>query len=86
MAKNNLFATEGLEAAIEAVGPDSLGPLEVLSTGEKELMRELLYALRTIRYGSIVLTLHEGRIVELHKTERIRRNGSKGDSAQANRE
>ena len=86
MAKNNMFATEGLDPAIETIGSDSLGPLGVLSTGERELVRELLYALRTIRYGSIVLTLHEGRIVELHKTERIRRNGSKGDSAQANRE
>jgi hypothetical protein len=58
----------------------------MLSAGERELMRELLCALRTIRYGSIVLTLHDGRIVELHKTERIRRNGAKDDSAQANRE
>ncbi len=86
MARNNIVTTEGLDAAIEAVSSDSLGSLEVLSAGERELMRELLYALRTIRYGSIVLTLHEGRIVELHKTERIRRNSTKGDSAQANRE
>ena len=51
MAKNNMFATEGLDAAIEATGSDSLGSLEGLSIGEKELMRELFYALRTIRYG-----------------------------------
>ena len=30
-------------------------------------------ALRTIRYGSITLTVHDGRLVEIHKTERMRR-------------
>jgi hypothetical protein len=45
------------------------------STGEGELLRELTEALRTIRYGSIILTLHDGRVVEIQKTERIRRNG-----------
>jgi hypothetical protein len=45
-----------------------------LSTSELELLRELALALRGIRYGSVVLTVHDGRIVELNKTERIRKN------------
>ncbi|HTW22524.1 MAG TPA: YezD family protein [Candidatus Baltobacteraceae bacterium] len=45
-----------------------------LSASERELLREVALALRGIRYGSVVLTVHDGRIVELNKTERIRRS------------
>lgn len=45
-----------------------------LSASERELLREVALALRSIRYGSVVLTVHDGRIVELNKTERIRKN------------
>src|SRR5579862_8609895 len=45
-----------------------------LLPNEKELLREFIHGLRTIRYGSIVLTVHEGRLVEINKTVRIRRN------------
>jgi hypothetical protein len=45
-----------------------------LSLNERELLNEVLRALRGLRYGSIVLTVHEGRLVEIQKTERIRRN------------
>jgi hypothetical protein len=44
---------------------------------EQELLNEIIRALRSIRYGSIVLTVHEGRLVELQKTERIRSAGMK---------
>jgi len=48
-------------------------PLEdALQAGEQELVRELIRGLRTIRYGSIVLTVHEGRLVEINKSVRIR--------------
>ena len=50
--------------------------LQDLSTSERELLREVALALRSIRYGSVVLTVHDGRIVELNKTERIRRNST----------
>jgi hypothetical protein len=49
---------------------------EDLTAGEAELLHEVTLALRTIRYGSVVLTVHDGRIVELNKTERIRKNGT----------
>jgi hypothetical protein len=44
-----------------------------LRESEKELLRELVYALRTIRYGSIALTVHEGQLVEINKSIRIRK-------------
>jgi hypothetical protein len=47
-----------------------------LSASERELLREVALALRSIRYGSVVLTVHDGRIVELNKTERIRQNST----------
>lgn len=43
------------------------------STSERELLREVALALRSIRYGSVTLTVHDGRIVELNKTERVRK-------------
>jgi hypothetical protein len=47
-----------------------------LSASERELLREVALALRSIRYGSVVLTVHDGRIVELNKTERIRKTST----------
>jgi hypothetical protein len=48
--------------------------LEVLLDGERELVRELIRALREIRYGSIVLTVHDGQVVEINKSIRIRKS------------
>ena len=56
-----------------------LEQLRTLSPGEQALVIEILQALRTIRYGSVSLTFHEGRVVEINKTKRIRltpRNGA----------
>jgi len=46
------------------------------SASERELLREVAVALRSIRYGSVVLTVHDGRIVEMNKTERIRKSSA----------
>lgn len=62
-----MLATEKPGVSDEAKGFDA---------GERELLRELFHALRSIRYGSIVLTIHDGRIAEIQKMERIRRGGS----------
>jgi hypothetical protein len=43
-----------------------------LLANEDELLRQAFQALRAIRYGSIVLVKHEGRLVEVSKTVRIR--------------
>jgi hypothetical protein len=44
-----------------------------LSLAERELLQEVLRALRVIRYGSVVLTVHDGNVVEIQKIERIRK-------------
>ena len=46
----------------------------ILRPEEKELLRELIQDLRTIRYGSIVLVMHDGRLVEISKTVRTRKS------------
>ena len=48
--------------------------LEFFPDGERELFHKLIRALRTIRYGSIVLTVHDGQVVEINKSIRIRKN------------
>jgi hypothetical protein len=45
-----------------------------LTPSERELLKELALAVRTIRYGSVVLTIHDGRIIEMSRTERVRKN------------
>jgi hypothetical protein len=77
MPRNNMLTIERPEAAADANDSGVQGFPKALWVQEGELLRELIRALRTIRYGSIGLTLHDGRIVEIHKTERIRRNGNK---------
>lgn len=44
-----------------------------LQQGEEELLRELIRDLRAIRYGSIFLVIHDGRLVEVNKTTKIRK-------------
>jgi hypothetical protein len=36
------------------------------------LLRELLEALRSIRYGTIELVIHDGRVVQLERREKVR--------------
>jgi hypothetical protein len=86
MPRNNILTVERPEAAAGPGGSDLQDFCEAVSAGEGELLRELARALRTIRYGSITLTLHEGRIVEIQKIERIRRNGNRENSVKADHE
>ena len=46
----------------------------LLFQDEKELIREVILALRTMQYGSILLTVHDGQLVEVSKNIRIRKN------------
>jgi hypothetical protein len=48
-----------------------------LSLNEQELLQEILLSLRVIRYGSVVITVHDGHVVEIQRTERIRKGASK---------
>ena len=36
------------------------------------LLRELVEALRSIRYGAIELVIHDGRVVQLERREKVR--------------
>ena len=47
------------------------------SEREREVMQAVLAALRGLRYGSIVLTVHDGRLVEVQRTEKLRISGMK---------
>lgn len=49
---------------------------ESLSSEERELLSEVVRAVRSIRFGSIGLTIHEGKLVEIQKIEKIRRKNS----------
>ena len=48
-----------------------------LPEDERERLNEMAKAIRTIAYGSIVLTIHEGRLVEISKTTRLRKSPAK---------
>ena len=37
-----------------------------------QLLRELRQALRTIRFGSVELVIHDGRVVQLELREKVR--------------
>lgn len=43
-----------------------------LSASEVALLREVVHALRSVRYGSVNLTVHDGHLVEIQKVEKIR--------------
>lgn len=47
-------------------GPDDQLPLP------QALLRELRQALRSIRYGAIELVIHDGRVVQLERHEKVR--------------
>ncbi len=49
-----------------------------LAAGEIELLRDVVRALRSLRFGSVNLTVHDGRLVEIQKIEKIRMNSTKG--------
>jgi len=51
-----------------------------LSGSESRLLRELIEAIRDIRYGSVLLVIHENRLVEIQKTKKVRVPGS-GESS-----
>ena len=43
-----------------------------LDSGEEELLHQAIRSLQGIRYGSVVLVKHDGRLVEVNTTVRIR--------------
>jgi hypothetical protein len=79
---NNDGAARGKEAGAipEPVPQDSTADeleLSQLSGEKRSILAEVAKALKTIRYGSIVLTVHDGHLVELSKTIRLRTKPAK---------
>jgi hypothetical protein len=66
-----------LDARNLTSSPGAQEPDKDLSLTERELLQEVLRALRVIRYGSVVLTVHDGNVVEIQKIERIRKASGK---------
>ena len=58
---------------------DKLDPVlqELATEPERDLLRRLIVTLRGLRYGSVTLIVHEGRLVEIQKTEKMRTGSSK---------
>jgi hypothetical protein len=54
-------------------GPTDDTPLQQ----EREILQAVLAALRDLRYGSVVLTVHDGHLVEIQRTEKIRMGNSR---------
>ena len=47
-------------------------PTLSLTAAERQLSTDVFKALRDIRYGSVQLVIHDGKVVEIQKIERIR--------------
>jgi hypothetical protein len=45
-----------------------------------EIEREILKALRTIRYGSVAITIHDSKVVQVERTEKVRFDKKPGNS------
>jgi hypothetical protein len=69
--------TQRLDARNLTSSPSSQESDKDLSPVERELLQEVVRALRVIRYGSVVLTVHDGNVVEIQKIERIRKGSGK---------
>ncbi len=59
---------------------DIVSPTD-FSAAEVELLREVIRSLHGLRYGTVVLNVHDGRVVEIQRTEKIRRKISREPAA-----
>ena len=39
---------------------------------EEEIVREILRAVRSIKYGSVQLIIQDGKVIQIDKTEKVR--------------
>ena len=57
---------------IDCSGQTRTSPDQRPTTLPPALLRELRQALRAIRYGTIELVIHDGRVVQLERREKVR--------------
>ena len=55
-----------------ATGLDDGGPDNVSIHLPPLLLRELVEALQSIRFGAVELVIHDGRVVQLERREKVR--------------
>jgi hypothetical protein len=73
MTNNGTKTQESLASSPGIASDSTSAELEsALMKSGPEAIRELIHGLQTIRYGSIVLTVHDGRLVEITKTMKVR--------------
>ena len=48
-----------------------------LNKDEEQLLLEIVSAIKSIKYGYIQITIHDGNVVQIDKTEKIRLDGQK---------
>ncbi len=48
-----------------------------LNKDEEQLLLEMVSAIKSIKYGYIQITIHDGNVVQIDKTEKIRLDGQK---------
>ena len=48
-----------------------------LNKDEEQLLLEMISAIKSIKYGYIQITIHDGNVVQIDKTEKIRLDGQK---------
>ena len=46
--------------------------IETLNKQNSSLVQELLSAISSLRFGSIEITVHEGRVTQIEKREKVR--------------
>ena len=51
---------------------EGVGRLPAFGTLTAELLRELERAVREIRFGSVEIVIHEGRITQIERKEKLR--------------
>ena len=64
---------DSFDELLSSLNGKTTGELEkALSSNESQILRELADGIRAMRYGSIVFVVHDGRLVEVTKTVRLR--------------
>jgi hypothetical protein len=61
-----IMTSQSTVPAVPDPGPDQLPAMH------PALLQELCEALRAIRYGAIELVIHDGRVVQLERREKVR--------------
>ncbi len=44
---------------------------------EEQLLLKIVSEIKSVKHGSIQITIHDGRVVQIDKTEKLRLNGKK---------